>query len=50
MLNYIALSDELPPYLLMDKEVVKEKVSVIGKNIKNSKVFMLLRLIPMWRS
>jgi ornithine decarboxylase len=46
VLNYIALSDELPPYLLMDKEVVKEKVSVIGKNIKNSKVFYAVKANP----
>lgn len=46
VLNYIALSDELPPYLLVDKEVVKEKVSVIGKNIKNSKVFYAVKANP----
>jgi ornithine decarboxylase len=46
VLNYIALSDELPPYLLVDKEVMKEKVSVIGKNIKNSKVFYAVKANP----
>jgi ornithine decarboxylase len=46
VLNYIALSDELPPYLLVDKEVVKEKVAVIGKNIKNSKVFYAVKANP----
>lgn len=46
VLNYIALSDEPPPYLLIDKEVVREKVSVIGKNIKNSKVFYAVKANP----
>ncbi len=46
VLNYIALSDELPPYLLIDKEVIREKVSVIGKNIKNSKVFYAVKANP----
>lgn len=46
VLNYIALSDEPPPYLLLDKEVIKEKVSVIGKNIKNSKVFYAVKANP----
>jgi len=30
VLKYIAVSDEIPPYILMDKEVVREKVSLIG--------------------
>ncbi|MEW6115961.1 MAG: type III PLP-dependent enzyme [Nitrospirota bacterium] len=46
VLNYIALSDELPPYLLMDKEIVSEKVSLIGKNIKNAKVFYAVKANP----
>lgn len=46
VLNYIALNDELPPYLLVDKDVIKEKVSVIGKNIKNSKVFYAVKANP----
>jgi ornithine decarboxylase len=46
VLNYIALSDEPPPYLLMDKEVVKEKVSLIGKGIKNAKVFYAVKANP----
>ncbi len=46
VLNYIALSDKLSPYLLIDKEVVKEKVSIIGKNIKNSKVFYAVKANP----
>ncbi len=46
VLNYIALSDEAPPYLLIDKEVVRAKVSRIGKNIKNSKVFYAVKANP----
>ncbi|BCB97188.1 ornithine decarboxylase [Dissulfurispira thermophila] len=46
VLNYIALSDELPPYLLVDKDVMKEKVDVIGKNIKNSRVFYAVKANP----
>lgn len=46
ILNYIALSDEEPPYLLIDKEVVTEKISVIGRNIKNSKVFYAVKANP----
>src|SRR5208337_584311 len=46
VLNYIALSDEMPPYLLMDKEVVIEKVSQIGKRIRNSKTFYAIKANP----
>ena len=46
VLNYIALSDEAPPYLLMDKEVVIEKVSQIGKRIRNSKTFYAVKANP----
>ncbi len=46
VLNYIASSDEVPPYLLVDKDVVKKKVSLIGKNIKNSKVFYAVKANP----
>lgn len=46
VLNFIALSDELPPYLLVDKEIIRDKVSVIGKNIKNSKVFYAVKANP----
>ena len=46
VLNYIALSDEAPPYLLMDKEVVAEKVSQIGKRIRNSKTFYAVKANP----
>lgn len=46
VLNYIALSDKLPPYLLIDKEVIKKKVSTVGSNIKNSKVFYAVKANP----
>jgi ornithine decarboxylase len=46
VLNYIASSEEVPPYLLIDKEVVKKKVSIIGKNIRNSKVFYAVKANP----
>ena len=46
VLNYIASSDAAPPYLLIDREVVKEKVAVIGKNIRNSMVFYAVKANP----
>lgn len=46
VLNFIAVSDERSPYLLIDKDVVREKVELIGKNIKNSKVFYAVKANP----
>lgn len=46
VLNFIALSDETPPYLLIDKEIVREKVQMIGRNIRNSKVFYAVKANP----
>jgi ornithine decarboxylase len=46
VLNYIALSDDEPPYLLMDKKIVQDKVSIIGKNIRNSRVFYAVKANP----
>ena len=46
VLNHIASSDEAPPYLLIDKEVVRGKVSTIGRNIRNSKVFYAVKANP----
>jgi ornithine decarboxylase len=46
VLNYIASSDEPPPYLLIDKEVVKGKTAIIGRNIRNSKVFYAVKANP----
>jgi len=36
VINYIAMSDEQPPYLLMDKEMIREKISQIGRTIRNA--------------
>ncbi len=46
VLKFIALSEEPPPYLLIDGEVVREKVSVIGKNIRNARVFYAVKANP----
>ena len=46
VINYIAMSDEQPPYLLIDKELIKEKVSLIGKKIRNAKVFYAVKANP----
>jgi ornithine decarboxylase len=46
VLNYIASSDEALPYLLIDREVVREKVSTIGRNIRNSEVFYAVKANP----
>lgn len=46
VLNFIAITDEPSPYLLIDKDVVKEKVESIGNNIKNSKVFYAVKANP----
>jgi ornithine decarboxylase len=46
VLNYIARSEERPPYLLIDREVVREKVEVIGKQIRNSRVFYAVKANP----
>ncbi|MGD0884868.1 MAG: type III PLP-dependent enzyme [Thermodesulfovibrionales bacterium] len=46
VLNHIAVSDESPPYLLIDKDVVKEKVLAIGKGIKHSRVFYAVKANP----
>ncbi|HTZ17487.1 MAG TPA: type III PLP-dependent enzyme [Dissulfurispiraceae bacterium] len=46
VIKYIAMSDEQPPYLLMDREMIKEKVSLIGSNIRNSRVFYAVKANP----
>lgn len=46
VLNFAATSDEVPPYLIMDREVIKEKVSMIGRNIRNSRVFYAVKANP----
>ncbi len=46
VLNFIATSDEAAPYLLMDKDVVREKASVIGKGIRNCRVYYAVKANP----
>ncbi|MDI6801005.1 MAG: type III PLP-dependent enzyme [Thermodesulfovibrionales bacterium] len=46
VLNYIALSDKEPPYLLIDKKIVQDKISIVGKNIRNSRVFYAVKANP----
>lgn len=46
VLNFIAVTDEPSPYLLIDKDVVREKVESIVNNIKNSKVFYAVKANP----
>lgn len=46
VLNHIALSEEPSPYLLIDKDIIRDKVSLIGKNIKNSKVLYAVKANP----
>lgn len=46
VLRHIAVSEEPPPYLLVDREVIREKVLTIGRNIRNSKVFYAVKANP----
>ena len=46
VINYIAMSDEQPPYLLIDKELIKQKVSLIGKKVRNARVFYAVKANP----
>ncbi len=46
VLDYIAMSDEPPPYLLMDKDIIRGKVGQIGKTIRNSKIFYAVKANP----
>jgi ornithine decarboxylase len=46
VIKFIAASDELPPYLLVDKEVVRDKVGQIGRNINNARVFYAVKANP----
>ncbi|MBI4824706.1 MAG: type III PLP-dependent enzyme [Nitrospirae bacterium] len=45
-LTYLDKRTVETPFLLIDKEQVKKKVSAIGKNIKNSKVFYAVKANP----
>ena len=46
VLNFIASTDRPTPFLLIDSDIVKEKLSIIGKKIKNSKVFYAIKALP----
>lgn len=46
VLNFIASSDRPTPYLLIDTEVVSEKLSTIGSNIDKAKVFYAIKALP----
>lgn len=46
VLRHIAVSEEPPPYLLVDRDVIREKVLTIGRNIRNSKVFYAVKANP----
>jgi len=45
-LEFLKTSELEPPFLLIDKTKVKQKVHLIGKNIKNSKVFYAVKANP----
>jgi ornithine decarboxylase len=44
--TYIDKREMETPFLLMDTERIKENISIIGRNIKNSKVFYALKANP----
>jgi len=46
VINYIAMSDEQPPYLLMDREMIMNKVAQIGRKIRNAKVSYAVKANP----
>lgn len=46
VLNWIASHDNEPPYLLIDRETLKEKISRIGKGIQNSRLFYAVKANP----
>ncbi len=46
VLNFIASTDRPTPFLLIDSEIVKEKLSIIGNKIKNSRVFYAIKALP----
>lgn len=46
VLNYIASSDEPPPYLLIDTETVRQNISALSKHIENSRVFYAVKANP----
>jgi len=46
VLYYIALNDTVPPYLLVDREVIREKIRLIGNGISGAKVFYAVKANP----
>ncbi len=46
VLNYIASSDRPTPYLLLDRDVVTKKAALIGRGIRNCRVFYALKANP----
>lgn len=46
LIKYISVSQEITPYLLIDSSKIAEKASIIGKNIKNSRVFYAVKANP----
>lgn len=46
VLNFTTNGEEFPPYLLIDKEVIEEKASLIGKHIRNSRAFYAVKANP----
>ncbi|MGQ9654444.1 MAG: type III PLP-dependent enzyme [Thermodesulfobacteriota bacterium] len=46
VLNYLDSREMITPCLLVDKEKVREKVSLIGRGIQNSRVFYALKANP----
>ncbi len=45
-IDFIRETDLEPPYLLMDKAKVRQKVHAIGKNIRNSEVYYAVKANP----
>lgn len=46
VLSWIASHDDEPPYLLIDREILNKKVSLIGKGIQNCRVFYAVKANP----
>lgn len=46
MIDHINASNESTPYLLIDSKKIIEKASLIGRNIKNSRVFYAVKANP----
>lgn len=44
--RYVADNNKATPYLLVDREVLCEKIALIGRNIRNSKVFYAIKANP----